>query len=765
MPASYTPAAASFGRRIRIAYIVALVLLFASRMWTVHGVHNFLELDAGHGKIVSSAGLLREQSAQVMHAAFVRVYAPRTPAGEDVEAAIGAWVAQQAAVARLLAPACTSEDALCARFHGLESRMLDVAAHARAAVRATPGGRAAALDELTRSRAEYGAAAGAWVEDLATRFAADTKTQGHTLRLWALAQVLATILVVVVIVEPVIRKLQRERSEGDRVADGRQELLARMQKMGSQLPGMVYQYRLRPDGTVHMPYTSEGIREIYGLSPESVREDAAAARAMMHPDDQPRVRDAIALSAAQLTPWRDEYRVCRPDGVERWVLGNATPEREPDGSVLWHGFITDVTERRNAMQAVADTLQAAKDAAERANRAKSEFVATMSHEIRTPMNGVLGFANLLRDTPLNEEQHDFLRNIENSGQNLLGIINDILDFSKIEAGAMTLENIPFDLADAFDEVVALMAGKAEEKHLELGLSIMPNVPRRVVADPGRLKQILVNLIGNAIKFTSLGYVLVEVSAFGEDGRTGLRISVRDTGIGIAHGAKGSLFQKFTQADASTTRRYGGTGLGLAICRQLVDLMGGTIGIDSTVGCGSTFWFTLPVQSSDAADAAALPEIAAPAPTAAAPAAAGLIRVLVAEDNSVNQMVAVRLLERLGCRVDVAANGAEAVQMATRLPYSLIFMDCHMPEMDGFEAALEIRRRENESGRKPMPIVALTASVLQEDRDRCVSVGMDEVIGKPVQPAELALVLRRFAPKNDGDRPNGEHALACRVETA
>jgi PAS domain S-box-containing protein len=1012
MSNSYTPAAASFGRRIRITYIAVLVLLFAARMWTVHGVHDFLELDAGHGKTVNIAGQLRSQSAVVMHAAFVQVYAPQMAASEGgVETAIGNWIAQHAAVARLLARECAGEDPVCRHFQALEAQMLDVAAGARTALLAPPGDRATGLAQLTARQLKYEAAAQTWVEELAARFAADTKAQRHTLRVWAIAQVLATVLVIAVILEPVIRQLQRERSAGDRVAEGRQELLSRLQKMGSQLPGMVYQYRLRPDGSSHFPYASEGIRQVYGVSPESVREDAGGVFRVLHPDDAPRVGEAIAYSAAQLTQWRDEYRVRLPDGRERWVLGSAAPEREPDGSVLWHGFIMDITERRNAIQAVADarallqgvldaateaaiiatdlqgrvtvfnsgaermlqyrsaemlghpnpiavhhqphaatggrpltqqgefsdrectyvrqdgstlavslsvtairnatgvvtgylsvatdvterrqaqeSLLAAKEAAERANRAKSEFVATMSHEIRTPMNGVLGFANLLRDTPLNEEQRDFVGNIESSGQNLLAIINDILDFSKIEAGAMSLENIPFDLADAIEEVVVLMAGKAEEKRLELGLSIASNVPRRVVADPGRLKQILVNLIGNAIKFTSLGHVHVEVCAVGENGSTSLRVNVRDTGIGIAHAAQAALFQKFTQADASTTRRYGGTGLGLAICRQLIDLMGGTIGIDSTPGAGSTFWFTLPVVASETTDigsthgefagrrvlivddlemnrrvleselrgwgadcdcvaggrqartvleqavaagrpfhvalldhlmpdvdgaelgemlhadprfadlklilltsgerlgsarellergfsayltkpvvrsrqlrdaltralspkdaqspiSTAAPAYAAPGTTAAAATAANLIRVLVAEDNSVNQMVAVRLLERLGCRVDVAGNGAEAVQMATRLPYSLIFMDCHMPEMDGFEAALEIRRRENELGLPSMPIVALTASVLQEDRERCFSVGMDEIIGKPVQPAELARVLRSFTSKN------------------
>jgi PAS domain S-box-containing protein len=974
MSTSYSPAAASIGRRIRISYVAALVLLFAARMWTVHGVHAFFGLDVAQGEMAGSAGMLADESAEVLHAAFVQAYAPQTTSAGALDRAIDKWSAQSAEAARVLAP-CPADAAICSHFRALDVQMTTIAALARAAAAAPAADRAALFGRLETLRARYAAAAGTWAAELAARFAAQIRTQQQTLLWWAVAQVLATVLIVAVIVEPVIRRLQRERSDGDRIAerqsrlveiveragiaviisdakgriewvnqgfarltgcslesvagrqqdevlcgthgdpapraalraaidagtgcrievlnhardgaaywaqvdfkpihasngvltsfmaictdvtdrkreqDGRHELLGRLQKMGSQLPGMVYQYRRRPDGTTHFPYSSDGIRQIFGVSPESVRETSEATFALVHPDDAVRVREAIIRSAEQLTHWRDEFRVRQADGQVQWILGNAAPEREPDGGVLWHGFMTDVTQRRIAMQAIADArtllqsvldaatecaiiatdvnglitvfnsgaermlqypaaemigvanplealthaarqgeftvrectlmrkdgsrltvslsvtairntrgeingflgvatdvtekreareaLQAAKEAAERANRAKSEFLATMSHEIRTPMNGVLGFANLLRDTELGAEQREFVRTIENSGQNLLAILNDILDFSKIEAGAMTLENIPFNLADAVEEVLALMGGKAEEKGLELAVSFAPDMPERIVADPGRLKQILVNLIGNAVKFTSLGHVRVEVSAARTDGRLELMIRVQDTGIGIPPAAQAALFKKFTQADASTTRRYGGTGLGLAICRQLVDLMGGTIGLDSTPGAGSTFWFSLPVAIAHCVDAGTPPvEIAAPA--------TDVIRVLVADDNSVNQMVAVRLLQRLGCRCDVAGNGAEAVQMAARLPYSLIFMDCHMPEMDGFEATLAIRSRERDLKLAATPIVALTASVLQEDRDRCASAGMNDILGKPVQPAEFARLLRRFAPRH------------------
>ena len=733
MSHSFTPAAASFGRRIRITYLTVLVVLFAARMWSVYGVHGFLGANAAHGEMMSVAGRLRGQSTEVLHAAFVRVLAPQLAADDVVERAIETWSLQYAEVARLLPRVCAGEDALCGHFRALQTQMLAVAASARAAARAPPADRTAALDRLTALQGRYIAAAKAWVGELAARFTADAKAQQHTLLLWALAQVLVTALIIAVVLEPVIRRLQRERSAVDRTAEAQSRLVAIVERASS---GVII---ADPKGRIE--WVNQGFVRLTGHTDSAVaglRPDEVLCGVRTDPDARAALRTAVDAGSGCQVEVLNYTRA----GCAYWAQIDLHPIRSPGGALTsFIAVCTDVTERRHARE----TLQAAKEAAERANRAKGEFLATMSHEIRTPMNGVLGFASLLCDTRLDEEQRDFVRTIEISAKNLLAIINDILDFSKIEAGALKLESISFELSESIEEVIGLMVAKAEEKRLDLRLTIAPNVPGRIVADPVRLRQILVNLIGNAIKFTESGHVHVEVTAIRTDGNHELLISVRDTGIGIRQATQAVLFQKFTQADASTTRRYGGTGLGLAICRQLVELMGGKIGIDSTPGAGSTFWFTLPAIVPEAMDFPSVSSAHPPQVAAGAPPPAHGMRVLVVEDNPVNQKIAVHLLERQGCRVDVAGDGAEAIEMTSQRRYGIVFMDCHMPEMDGFEATLAIRRRENALGSPSLPIVALTASVLQEDRSRCLSAGMDGVIGKPVQPDELAQALRRFAP--------------------
>jgi signal transduction histidine kinase/ActR/RegA family two-component response regulator len=420
----------------------------------------------------------------------------------------------------------------------------------------------------------------------------------------------------------------------------------------------------------------------------------------------------------------------------RLVLSGGGPtsvDRLQQLRILTSEAATMLEERRFRARS-EKALKLAKLQAEAANRAKSLLLANMSHEIRTPMTGVLGFADLLSSTPLSPRQHEYVEMIRSSGKALLTLINDILDFSKVEAGKLTIEKAPLDVRLVVEQSIGLLAVQAAEKHLRLDFHVDPSTPTFVLSDSVRVRQVLVNLLGNAVKFTAAGEVSLTVSAAARDnGRVSLSFVVRDTGPGIPVEDQERIFESFSQVDASITRKYGGTGLGLAISKLLAEEMGGNLRLESRPGSGAAFFFTVPadVATDQASDAPAEDGRLSDLPS---------LRIAVAEDNPVNRMLARAMLERLGYQADIVEDGAELLDRMRSESYDIILMDMQMPRVDGLEATRRIRR-DWPADRQPR-IVAMTAAAFPEDRARCLAAGMDDYVSKPVGSEELARVLRR-----------------------
>ncbi len=535
----------------------------------------------------------------------------------------------------------------------------------------------------------------------------------------------------------------------------RRQLEQRLAEVTDNLPATVYQARRDTDGQFSLPYIAGDMEALFGISVADAMADEGRVMECIDVHDRERVRQTLEQAVRDFAVLDMEFRT-RPHGEVRWIRSRALPYAVDDGATLWSGYWVDVTEAR----AQADALVAAKAAAERATAAKSEFLATMSHEIRTPMSGVLGMVEVLAHTPLDGEQRRIIAVIEDSAQMLRHILDDILDYSRIEAGALPLELQPVALRRLLDNVQQLLSPQASSKGLALRLQVDPAVAPMHLGDGMRLRQIVFNLLSNAIKFTERGEVSIDLRLDADvhadvdaDGAQSLCLRVADTGIGISAEQRDRLFKPFAQADVATTRQYGGTGLGLSICQRLVALMGGQLDLHSTPGEGTEVVVRLPLPVVPAGEPGdAVPSD--PDHVAALPAALQALRVLVVEDHPTNQALMRWRLQQLGLAHDVAPQGQAALELMANAHFDLVITDCRMPVMDGYAMTRRLRERELATGAPRVPVIALTASALAEDLQRCREAGMDDLLAKPVALATLRQVLLRWLPGHAGGAADG-----------
>jgi signal transduction histidine kinase/FixJ family two-component response regulator len=588
---------------------------------------------------------------------------------------------------------------------------------------------------------------------LAARRMDERRSYGSTLI--GLVVLLLVCLVVAGYVGFIVESRRRDRAER-KLAD-----------LAENVPGAAFQLRTAHRGTSsRFEFVSASVEQLIGIPRELLLQDANHFWKIMLEEDKPAFMAAAAVAARTGAPLRHDYRVGHANGEIRWIRSSTSVRTEADGSRLWNGYWADVTGERQMELA----LQQAKEAAESANRAKSIFLATMSHEIRTPMNGVLGMLELLSLTTLDSGQRATLDVVRESSNSLQRIIDDILDFSKIEAGKLDVRPEAASIATAVAAVCNIYTGNASGKGIDLRSSVDPRISAAVMVDPMRLRQILNNLVANALKFTTRGYVELRAELVARsDGEDRVRFSVADTGIGISLQDQGLLFQPFVQTAADTTLHVGGTGLGLTICQRLANMMGGSIEMVSQVGVGTTMKFELSLPIADAQEFSAANAVSPVdfmkttrmrrmAPDIARAQTEGTL-ALLADDHPTNRALIVRQINALGYAAESANNGFEALEKWKTGRFGIVFTDCNMPEMNGYELARTIREIESLSGARRTPIIACTANALSGAAEACLAAGMDDYLAKPVNLVMLSKKLDYWLPLARQSAPLDRSALA------